>query len=98
MKLSAPAGRWLSILAMPIAYPTSPASSGAIVSNDPYRLGERQTVGLIRLERNAHYWSASTVAIDAVEYCPVVDEMAELNRYRRRLASTTSLSTLPSRH
>ena len=94
MKLSAPAGHWLSVLAMPIAYPTRPNLSDAVISNGPYRLVERQAGGLIRLERNASYWAASTVAIDAVEYYPIVDEVAELNRYRAGELDITH--TIPS--
>jgi ABC-type oligopeptide transport system substrate-binding subunit len=96
MSLSTPAGHWLSILAMPIAAPTRPNVAGTVVSNGPYRLADRQAGGLIRLERNAHYWSADSVAIDTVEYHPIVDETAELNRYRSGELDITY--TIPSEH
>ena len=50
--------------------------------NGPYRLVRRQFSGAIDLERNPHFHSVDDVAIDAVRYLPIEDEMAELQRFR----------------
>jgi oligopeptide transport system substrate-binding protein len=39
-------------------------------------------MGLIRLDRNPHFHGADTVAIEQVEYYPIVDADSEFNRFR----------------
>ena len=82
MTLSRPAAHWLSILALPIAYPTKRADDGIMLTNGAYKLAEHRTDSVIRLEKNAHYWSAESVAIDNVVYHAIVDPLAEYNMYR----------------
>ncbi len=104
IRLGAAAGHVLSMLSMPIAYPVHASSArpggfddpASVVVNGPYRLGSRQPMGPIRLERNPHFREAATVNIDEVVYYPVVDEVAELNMYRAGELDITH--TVPRAH
>ncbi len=78
--LDRPAPYWLSILTMPIASPRH--ADGVTVTNGAYTLEDRDALGVTRLVRNPHYHANASVSIDAVEYYPIVDELAELNRFR----------------
>lgn len=85
--LELPTPWFLSILAMPIASPVhasigDAASEAAPVSNGAFLLHSRTAMGPIHLQRNPHYWSSSSVWFDEVVYHPIVDENAELNRFR----------------
>ena len=82
----------LSLLTHPSAFPVhtptlethgeSFARPGTFVTNGPYRLDARVPGSLISLRRNEHYWNNAGTAIDAVNYHIVVNNAAELNRYR----------------
>ncbi len=78
--LERPAPYWLSILTMPIASPRPP--DAAAVTNGAYMLESRNALGVTRLTRNPYFHAAGSVNIDAVEYYPIADELAELNRFR----------------
>jgi len=96
MTLSKPTAQWLSVLALPVAYPVKSASDGTVLTNGPYKLLERQAHGVVRLEKNGYYWSADTVAIDKVEYHAIVNPVAELDRYRAGELDITHI--IPSEH
>ena len=80
--LSRPAAHWLSVLTLPVAYPTKLASNQTPLTNGSYVLSQRKFDGVTRLEKNEYYWSADSVAIDEVFYHAVVDPVAEYNMYR----------------
>lgn len=82
MTLSRPTAHWLSILALPIAYPTKRSYDGGMLTNGPYTLIEHQLDSVIRLAKNEHYWSAESVAIDEIVHHAIVDPLAEFNMYR----------------
>ncbi len=52
------------------------------IGNGAYVLSRRQTLGVIGLSRNEHYWDAENVSIEQVEFYPIDDETAEMNLYR----------------
>ena len=56
--------------------------AGNLVSNGAYRLAEWVPQSHIRLERNAHYWDAANVRIEAVVFHPTEDESTEVKRFR----------------
>ncbi len=91
--LSSPASHWLSVLTMPVTFP-SHGSADQSISNGAYTLKERQVGGAIRLRKNPHYWAAASVAIDDVVYLPIVDPIAEYNMYRAGELDITN--TIPS--
>lgn len=90
IRLSSPSPHFLSVLAMPIAFPVygddprPEQFSDPIhfVGNGPYVLADRQAGKPILLRRNNLYWDKQSVAIDKVQYVPVIDEMTEFNMYR----------------
>lgn len=87
--LENPTGHFLSLMSTAVAYPIHASSTAdtlgdpeTFVGNGAYVLSERQTLGVIRLRRNEHYWDAENVSIPEVEYFPIDDETAEMNMYR----------------
>jgi ABC-type oligopeptide transport system substrate-binding subunit len=87
LTLVGPTPHILSLLSMPIAFPT-PASIAAasdveaFVGNGAYRLAEHIVGGPTRLQRSPSYWDASSVAVDEIVYLPIVDPATEFNMYR----------------
>jgi oligopeptide transport system substrate-binding protein len=81
IRLATPVSHWLSILTLPITYPTHRSGDGGI-SNGAYRLIDREAGGLIRIEKNEHYWAQESVGVDQVVYRPIADPLAEYNQYR----------------
>lgn len=93
LELERPAPHFLAILTMPIAYPfigeidtalavnrfNDPAS---FVGNGAYTLVEWRSLDRIVLRRNSYYRDAKKVAIELIEYLPIENPQAELNRYR----------------
>jgi len=73
-----------AVLALPVAAPRHVAAGpdASIVGNGPYRLLVRRPDGKIELERNPHYHSAGSVAIERVTYLTLDDLNTELNLYR----------------
>ena len=90
LTLDRPAPQLMSVLTMPVAYPMHAAARrdgatpGAAPGNGAYRLVAWQPGDVLRLERNPRYWNADSVAIEQVEYYPIVEPAAELNLYRAR--------------
>jgi len=84
--LDEPAPYLLSVLTMPVTYPmhrdARDSERGSAPGNGAYRLDDWRPGDVIRLLANEHYWDAGSVAIDRVEYFPLADPTAELNRYR----------------
>jgi len=91
IELDAPAPYFPGVLAMPIAYPLYSADESMsarfrdpahFVGNGPYVLDQWRVGESIRLRKNLRYRNADNVAIDIVEFLPIVDPGAELNMYR----------------
>ena len=101
IELERPAPYFTALLAAPIAYPVHRptlarygdhyARAGQLVSNGAYRLDAELPGGRLRLSRNPYYWAQARVAIASVEYVPIPDAQAELNRYRAGEIDVTSL-------
>ena len=104
LTLERPTPYLLNLLTHPATFPVHPptiaehgddfARPGRLVSNGPYRLEARVPGSIIALRRNEHYWNDAATAIDAVNYHVVVQDTAELNRYRAGELHVTS--TVPT--
>ncbi len=70
------------------------ARPGRLVSNGAYVLDAWVPSSLISLKRNEYYWNNDATAIDAVNWHVIVQDSAELNRYRAGELHITS--TVPS--
>lgn len=63
-----------------------------LLSNGAYKLEEWEPSSVLRLVRNEHYWNNAATAIDAVNHHVLIQEMAELNRFRAgEIDVTTSI-------
>ena len=89
LALSRPMPQLASILTLPVTFPLHPAaergvsmSADRVPSNGPYRLSDWQPGKVLRLTRNPHFREAGSVAIERVDYYPIVEPTAELNQYR----------------
>jgi ABC-type oligopeptide transport system substrate-binding subunit len=58
------------------------ARPGKLLSNGAYVLDAWVPGSVVALRRNDHYWNNSETAIDGVNYHIVIQDAAELNRYR----------------
>ena len=100
IRLAQPAPYFITLLSHPSTFPIHPPSivehgdafarPGRMVSNGAYRLDAWVPGALIVLKRNEHYWNNAATAIDAVNYHVLVQDTAELNRYRAGELHTTS--------
>ena len=100
LRLSRPTPYMLSLLTHPSTFPVHPgaiaehgdafARPGKLVSNGAYRLDAWVLGSVVALKRNEHYWNNSATAVDAVNYHVIVQNNAELNRYRAGELHTTS--------
>jgi oligopeptide transport system substrate-binding protein len=82
-----------AVLALPVAAPQRRAASAAgasVVGNGPYRLVMHRPGEKFELERNAHYHSAGSVAIERVTYLTLENLNTELNLYRSGDLDVTS--------
>ncbi len=70
------------------------ARPGRLVSNGAYVLDAWVPGSLVALKRNEQYWNNAATSIDAVNWHVVVQDSAELNRYRAGELHITS--TVPS--
>ena len=70
------------------------AKPGRFVSNGAYVLDAWIPGSVIALKRNEHYWNNDATAIDAVNWHVIVQDSAELSRYRAGELHITS--TVPS--
>jgi len=92
LKLARPTPYLLSLLTHPSTFPLHPASvtehgdgfarPGRLVSNGAYVLDAWVPGSVLALRRNEHYWNNAATALDGVNYHVVVQDTAELNRYR----------------
>jgi oligopeptide transport system substrate-binding protein len=90
--LARPTPYLLSLLTHPSTFPLHPASvadhgdrfarPGRLVSNGAYALDAWVPGSILALRRNEHYWNNAKTALDGVNYHVVVQDTAELNRYR----------------
>ncbi len=90
LTLRAPTSYFLSVLAMPIAFPVHAkmAENGIFsraedfIGNGAYSLADAKVGGPILLRRNEMYWDAKSVHFTEIEYFPIADPNTELNMYR----------------
>ena len=98
IRLSRPVPYLLSLLTHPSTFPAHHASldseatgsERAVLSNGAYKLVDWRPGSMLRLQRNEHYWNNGATSIDVVNHHVVVEETAELNRYRSGELHTTS--------
>jgi len=105
VRLDEPAAHFLSVLAMPVAYPVTGAAAGEparfrdaerFVGNGPYRLESWEPGHRARLRRNDAFREARDVTIDTVDFFPITDPLTELNMYRSGQLDITQ--TVPGAH
>jgi len=102
--LHTPNAYFLGLLAMTVSFPLHGDGSDSAQFEDPaefvgngaYVLRERNIGSVVKLQRNEHYWGASTVKTHYIEYIPIVDEVAEFNMYRAGELDVTG--TIPTSH
>lgn len=92
IELERPTPYFPGLLTNPVAYPVHRASleregaqftrAGKLVSNGAYVLDEWALQSHVRLRRNAQYWNARSVAIEAVMHLVTEDLNAEFQRFR----------------
>ena len=92
LQLARPTPYLLSLLTHPSTFPLHPsavaehgdsfARPGNLLSNGAYVLVAWVPGSVLALTRNDYYWNNAATAIDAVNYHVVVQDAAELNRYR----------------
>ncbi len=98
ISLSRPVPYLLSLLTHPSTFPAHDAladtdaggSAQTPISNGAYKMLAWQPGSHLRLERNEYYWNDAGTAIDIINHHVVVEESAELNRYRSGELHTTS--------
>ncbi|MGB5629579.1 MAG: peptide ABC transporter substrate-binding protein [Woeseiaceae bacterium] len=92
MTLTQPTPYLLSLLTHPATFPIHTPSvaehgdgfarPGRFVTNGAYVLDAWVPGAVVSLRRNEHYWNDAATAIDKVNYHVLVQDSAELNRYR----------------
>ena len=92
MTLTQPTPYLLSLLTHPATFPIHTPSvaehgdgfarPGKFVTNGAYVLDAWVPGAVVSLRRNEHYWNDAATAIDKVNYHVLVQDSAELNRYR----------------
>ena len=100
LRLVQPTPYLVSLLTHPSTFPVHPGSiaehgdgfarPGKLVSNGAYMLDAWVPGSIVALKRNEHYWNNDATAVDAVNYHVIVQNNAELNRYRAGELHTTS--------
>jgi len=96
--VSRPVPYLLSLLTHPSTFPAhefladieAGGSAQTLISNGAYKMLAWQPGSHLRLERNEYYWNNAETSIDIVNHHVVVEETAELNRYRSGELHTTS--------
>lgn len=104
VRLSEPSAHFLSVLAMPIAFPLYDDGSNRaqfdnadhFVGNGAYVLVGRSVGRPVRLRRSVSYWNADSVTVEFIEYVAIVNETAEFNMYRTGELDITG--TIPTSH
>ncbi len=95
---------FISILTMPVALPVYARELDSVVASSPddfvgngaFVLSAHTPEGELTIRKNAHYWDASSVAVDEVVYVPIIDPVTELNMYRAGQLDITN--TIPPTH
>jgi oligopeptide transport system substrate-binding protein len=92
LRLTRPTPYLLGLFSHPGTFPLNPrafdehgdsfAKPGNFVSNGAFVLDARVPGSVIALRRNERYWNNAQTALDGVNYHVVVQDSAELNRYR----------------
>ena len=92
VRLERPTPYILSLFSHPATFPLHPgafvehgdgfARPKNLVSNGAFVLDAWVPGSIIALRRNEHYWNNENTALDGVNYHVVVQDVAELNRYR----------------
>jgi len=100
IRLARPTPYLLSLLTHPSTFPLPPslvekhgdgfARPGKLLSNGAYVLKAWVPGSVLALRRNEHYWNNAQTALDGVNYHVVVQDAAELNRYRAGELHVTS--------
>lgn len=92
IELSRPMPHLANVLALPLAGPlhSPPVAIDGTITNGPYRVLARRPGEKIELERNPHYHSVGSVAIERVTYLTLEDLNTELNLYRSGALDITS--------
>ena len=100
VRLIRPTPYILSLFSHPSTFPLNPRSvqehgntftrPGKLLSNGPFLLHARVPGSVIALRRNERYWNNQQTALDGVNYHIVVQDTAELNRYRAGELHVTS--------
>ena len=104
VRLTRPTPYIIGLFTHPSTFPLHPASldehgdrfarPGNLLSNGAFVLDAWVPGSVIALRQNAHYWDNANTALDGVNYHIVVQDSAELNRYRAGELHVTS--TVPS--
>ena len=92
ISLSQPTPYFLALLTYPSTFPVHPDAiaehgdaftrPGALLSNGAYKLDAWEPGSVLKLSRNEYYWNNPETTIDVVNHLVIVQEVAELNRYR----------------
>ncbi len=100
VRLERPTPYILSLFSHPGTFPLHPgpvaehgdgfARPKNLVSNGAFVLDAWVPGSIISLRRNPHYWNNENTALDGVNYHVVVQDVAELNRYRAGELHVTS--------
>ena len=104
IRLSEPSAQFLSVLAMPIAFPLYGDGSNRAQFDDPeqfvgngaYVLVERSIGNPVILQRSTRYWNADSVTVEFIEFVAIVNEASEFNMYRTGELDITA--TIPTSH
>jgi len=100
VRLTRPTLYILGLFSQPSTFPIHPGSleqhgdsyarPGNLLSNGAFVLDAWVPGSIISLRRNENYWNNANTALDGVNYHVVVQDSAELNRYRAGELHTTS--------
>ncbi|MGB5330900.1 MAG: peptide ABC transporter substrate-binding protein [Woeseiaceae bacterium] len=104
IRLLEPSPQILSVLSMPISFPTHNSTIAkrtysdpdAFVGNGAYSLIGYNIGGVTRLRRSPMYWDAGSVAVEEIVYLPIVEPGTELNMYRAGELDITN--SIPTEH
>ena len=92
IRLKAPTPYFLGLLSHSATYPIHGPSlalhgahfarAGTLISNGPFVLDEWVVQSHVKLTKNAHYWGAPDVDLDAILYYSIEEPASELKRYQ----------------
>lgn len=90
IRLERPVPYLLSLLTHPSTFPYPANDEGQRPFNGAYMLESWAPGSILQLARNPHYWDDAGTSIDRVFHHVIVEEQAQLNRYRSGELHTTS--------